>query len=116
MPRKDYRLKAGSITFHLRFDPRRHIFLRSSRNMTIRPCRVLTGGRARRIEQTLLSQQNKGFVVMLSTPCRAFRRSDLVERSAQMNGRRLRTIRVPPGDRRAESPIDLENPRAMAKS
>ena len=43
-------------------------------------------------------------------------RGDLLERAAEMDGRRLRALRRPPGDRPVERPVELEDARPVAEA
>ncbi len=84
--------------------------------MAIRPARSLPLGSASAIEFTLLTEQDKWTLRMLSPPNRCLRCGNFLQCSAEMHGGRLKTLLIRPGNRPIESPIELERRGAITIS
>src|SRR5919197_1489234 len=94
---------------HLRLDRRDPVERRSVRDVAVRPGGVLSVRRACRVEEALLREQHeraRRSVVPLGP-------GDLVERRAEMHGRRAPARLRPPRNRARQRPIDLEGARTV---
>ncbi len=112
--REDQLAEAGCEPLDLRLDRFGHVRLRAIRHVAVRPAGVPAVGRARVVPEARLSEQRerrRGAVALL-----ALRRDDLVERSAEMHGRRAGTALVAPRDRPGERPVELERAGAVPEA
>src|SRR5215470_8941250 len=87
---------------------------RPVRRVAVGPECVLTGGRARRIEQARLREQYERPFGYLASPRRAFRSGDLLHLAAQMDCTCAQTLRRPPRHGAVERPINLISAGAVA--
>src|SRR5215475_10836572 len=87
---------------------------RPVRHVAIAPERVLSCGRARRVEQARLREQYERPFGYLASPRRAFRRGDLLHLAAQMYCARAQTLGRTPRHGAVERPIDLISAGAVA--
>ena len=71
-------------------------------------------GRAGRVEEARLHEQDERAGGMLALRGRLLRGGDLVERAAEVHGARARDLRRAPGDRPVERPVELEDARPVA--
>src|SRR5439155_8466943 len=87
---------------------------RAGRNVAIGIAGVLARGCPGPVELALLDEEHEGPLGVLSAPDGGFAGGDLVERAAEMNGRRLQAAGISPRDRPVERPVDLEGAGAVA--
>ena len=66
------------------------------------------------VELALLDEEHEWPLGVLSAPDGRFAGGNLVERAAEMNGRRLQAAGISPRDRPVERPVDLEGAGAVA--
>src|SRR5207247_680803 len=88
----------------------------SVRHVAITPRRLLAGGRSRRIEKRLLADEDERALRASSAPHFCFMTGDLLQRAADVHGRRARTLGRAPGNRTVERPVDFEESRSVSKS
>ena len=98
-----------SEALDLRLDPLGHVLGRAQRHVAVRPHRVLAGRRAGLVEERGLGEEDVGAL----TARRAFRLGDLLERAAEMHGRRAPAVGRRPRDRPFQSPVELEDAGAV---
>ncbi len=106
--------KPGSEPLDLRLDALPHVYGRGGRHVTVRPGRVLTSRRARRIEEARLDEQDERTIGNLAAPDLVLGARDLLERAAEVHGACARALRGAPGDGPVERPVHLEDARAVA--
>ena len=111
---QDQFAEARSEALDLRLDPSRGVERRAERDMAIRPHRVPSGGRAGRIEQALLREDDVGLFREPSGVRGALRGGDLLECRAEVNGRGPSADGVLPRHRAGEGHVDLEGGRTIA--
>ena len=75
--------------------------------MTVRPRRLPSGGRARRVEQARLREQDERPLGGSAEPRLTLGCSDLLECAANVHRRRSAAGRIAPGNWAVESPVDL---------
>src|SRR5262249_34676170 len=104
----------GSEAFDLPLDDVRSIHGRPRRDVAVRVARVLARGRPAAVELALLHDEHEGPLGMLAAPDGGLARRDLVERTAEVDGRGLQAAGVAPRNRPIERPVDLERAGAVA--
>ena len=88
VPPDDPVAEAGREPLDLRLDAIRHVDGRSVRHVAVGPRRVRAGRRPARVEQARLREQHERALGETTALHVALRRGDLVERAAEVDGRR----------------------------
>src|SRR5947209_7524977 len=99
--------ESRSKTFDLCFHARKHVDIRSIRNMAVGPCDVLTCGRACRIVECRLREQYERLFSMTSFRHCVLGQSNLVHRATQMDRNGTRTVCGSPRNRTGEGVVHL---------
>ena len=104
--RQDEVAEAGREALELRLDARGHVDAGAARHVAVGPGGVLSGRRARRVEQALLRDDHVRPLRVLAAPDGRLAADDLLERSADVDGAGALALGRAPGDRaaRAQSP------------
>ena len=83
--------------------------------MAVRPHRVLARGRARRIEEALLPDEDERTLCRNTARDLRLALGDLVERAAEMHGPRAEAFLRAPWDRAVHGVVELEDAGPVAK-
>src|SRR6476660_5065006 len=84
--------------------------------MAVRPARVPTVRSAARVESARLDDEDERSFRMPATVDLGLGESNLVQRSADVDGARASGTLSLPRDRRAEGPVDLDDARSVAEA
>src|SRR5260221_3685802 len=109
MPREHAASKTGGETLDLTFDGLRHIHRVETRDVAVGPRDVAASRRTSRVAYSGLRQNDERARGRLATRDIALGGGNLLERPAEMNGRRMATGLRHPGNRPVEGVVDLEH-------
>src|SRR5262249_5830873 len=98
--------------FDLLLDPRQHVLSRPVRHVAVGPRGLPICGRARRVEQRRLRDQDEGTFGDAAAPGVAFAEPDVLESAADVDRAGARTPLRAPWDPRVERPVHLEDAAA----
>src|SRR5205085_9653916 len=97
----------------LRLYPLGHVHVRAVRDVAVGPASLLARGSARRVEETLLRDEDEGSLRVYAAPDSRLAFGYLLNGRAEVDGRRAPAGCGRPGDRPVERPVDLEDAGAV---
>src|SRR5205823_14648780 len=99
----------------LRFHSLGHVKGRAIGNVAVRPHGVLPRGRARGVEEALLSDEDERTLGRRPARDLCFALGDLIERASEVHGTRAKAIFRAPRDRAVDRVVELEDARPVAE-
>ena len=113
LPGANQGAEARREALDLRLDAVGHVLRRAERDVAVGPGRVQSGRGSRVVEEGRLRQQDVRAFRVAAFARRALGLGDLLERAAEVQASPRACSRRRPRNRAVESPVELEDPRAV---